>query len=184
MKQDSRVGNLTNGSGTLLTIIIPALQQSWKGGILVSRRRPSVRPSVRLWTEWCPLCNFHNTSQIHFIFTHLIKQGVPRIIFFCKIPKFEFLANFSNSYYWLCLVLTRDLIWYESIVWVIMGWWEVFSEEGVLVVTSSGTITLTLNAITLRDMGKIDPYKITSKWNKTQTLGTTLGTYSGQLLNT
>ena len=32
---------------------------------------PSVCPSVRLWTESCPL---HNISRIHFIFTHLIKQ--------------------------------------------------------------------------------------------------------------
>ena len=34
----------------------------------------SVRPPVRLWTESYPLCNFHNTSRIHFIFAHLIKQ--------------------------------------------------------------------------------------------------------------
>ena len=31
-------------------------------------------PSVRLWTESCPLCIFYNTHRIHFIFTHLIKQ--------------------------------------------------------------------------------------------------------------
>ena len=36
--------------------------------------RLSVRPSVRLWTESCPLCIFHNTCRIHFIFTHLINQ--------------------------------------------------------------------------------------------------------------
>ena len=35
---------------------------------------PSARLSLRLWTELCPLCNFHNTNQIHFKFTHLIKQ--------------------------------------------------------------------------------------------------------------
>ena len=34
----------------------------------------SVCPLVRLWTESCPLCIFHNTCWIHFIFTHLIKQ--------------------------------------------------------------------------------------------------------------
>ena len=33
-----------------------------------------VRPSVRPWTKSCPLCIFHNTSQIHFVFAHLIKQ--------------------------------------------------------------------------------------------------------------
>ena len=36
--------------------------------------RPSVRPSARLWTESCLLCIFNNTSRIHFIFTHLIRQ--------------------------------------------------------------------------------------------------------------
>ena len=35
---------------------------------------PSIRSSVCLWTESCPLCIFHKTSQIHFIFTHLINQ--------------------------------------------------------------------------------------------------------------
>ena len=44
-------------------------QRSWKGDILVS---PC--PSVRLWTESCPLCIFSNTHQIHIIFAHLIKQ--------------------------------------------------------------------------------------------------------------
>ena len=36
--------------------------------------RLSVRPSVRLWTESCPLHIFKNTHRIHFIFAHLIKQ--------------------------------------------------------------------------------------------------------------
>ena len=34
----------------------------------------SVCPSVRLWTESCPLCIFKNTHCIHFIFAHFIKQ--------------------------------------------------------------------------------------------------------------
>ena len=34
----------------------------------------SVCPSVRLWTESCPLCIFNNTCWILFIFAHLIKQ--------------------------------------------------------------------------------------------------------------
>ena len=54
---------------SICKIIIPPLQRSWKGGILVS---PC--PSVRLWTESCPLCIFNNTCRIHFIFAHLIKQ--------------------------------------------------------------------------------------------------------------
>ena len=33
-----------------------------------------IRPSVRLWTKSCPLCIFHNTCRIHFIFAHLIEQ--------------------------------------------------------------------------------------------------------------
>ena len=36
--------------------------------------RPSVHPSVHRGTESCPLWIFYNTHQIHFIFTHLIKQ--------------------------------------------------------------------------------------------------------------
>ena len=31
-------------------------------------------PSLRLWTESCPLCILYNTRRIHFLFTHLIKQ--------------------------------------------------------------------------------------------------------------
>ena len=34
----------------------------------------SVCPSVRLWTELCPLCIFNNDHQIHLIFAHHIKQ--------------------------------------------------------------------------------------------------------------
>ena len=30
----------------------------------------SIRPSVHLWTESCPLCIFNNTHQIHYIFAH------------------------------------------------------------------------------------------------------------------
>ena len=58
-------------------LIIPPASTKLKGGILVSpcpSVRLSVRPSVRLWTESCPLCIFKNTHRIHFIFAHLIKQ--------------------------------------------------------------------------------------------------------------
>ena len=48
--------------------IIPSLNKV-EGGILVS---PC--PSVRLWTESCPLCIFHHTHGILFIFMHLIKH--------------------------------------------------------------------------------------------------------------
>ena len=40
-----------------------------EGGILVSSC-----PSVRLWTESCPLCIFYNTRWVNLIFAHLIKQ--------------------------------------------------------------------------------------------------------------
>ena len=35
---------------------------------------PSVRLSIHLWIKTGPICIFHNTSQIHFMFAHLIKQ--------------------------------------------------------------------------------------------------------------
>ena len=57
----------------IYVLLYPSLQLSWKGDILVSRR-PSVRLSVPLWTKSCPLCIFHNTREIHFIFAHLIKK--------------------------------------------------------------------------------------------------------------
>ena len=62
---------LTCHLGTLITITFDYTPASTKlnGGILFS---PS--PSVRLWTESCPLFIFNNTHRIHFIFAHLIKQ--------------------------------------------------------------------------------------------------------------
>ena len=50
-------------------LLYPHFNEVMNGVILVS---PC--PSVRLWTESCPLCIFNNTCWIHFIFTHLIKQ--------------------------------------------------------------------------------------------------------------
>ena len=51
---------------------------------------------VRLWTEWCPLCIFHNTSRIHFIFAHLINQlrEVRRVLRFLKKFKIWIFGNF------------------------------------------------------------------------------------------
>ena len=48
----------------------------WRGVYWFHLVRLPVYPStqVRLWTESCPFCTFNNTHQIHFIFTHLIKQ--------------------------------------------------------------------------------------------------------------
>ena len=47
---------------------------SWRGVNWCHLVSLSTRWSARLWTESCPLCIFHNTSQIHFIFTHHINQ--------------------------------------------------------------------------------------------------------------
>ena len=63
----------------------------------------SVRLSVRLWTESCPLCIFNNTRRIHFIFAHLIKQKNWN---FGKFFKFVTLT--------LSFFLTRDPIWLNS----------------------------------------------------------------------
>ena len=65
-----------------------------------------VCPSVCLWTESCPLCIFHKTSQIHFICTYLINQFqmVCCVLSFVKIPNFEFLAISLNFSLWLCLL--------------------------------------------------------------------------------
>ena len=111
--------------------LYPPLQLSWKGGILVS---PC--PSVRLWTESCPLCIFNNTHRIHFIFAHLIKQlkKVCRVSVM-PVSKFKYLkfwrifyiCNFDFVFFWLG-------IQYDSMVWVIMRRWWYPQNAGVLVV--------------------------------------------------
>ena len=53
---------------SVLSFLIPSLNEV-EEGILVS---PC--PFVRLWTESCSLCIFHNTCSNHFIFTHLNKK--------------------------------------------------------------------------------------------------------------
>ena len=65
-------------------LLYPPLQWSWKGGILVS---PC--PSVRLWTESCPLCIFNNTCWIRFKFAHLIKQ-LQKVMFVSKFRMLKF----------------------------------------------------------------------------------------------
>ena len=112
----------------------------------------SIRLSVRLWTESCPLCNFHNISQIHFIFTHLIKQlqKVCQVLFiFAKFQNLSFwqifqICNLNFVMFWLG-------IWNESIVWVIMGECSqnavvlvVLVWNNVLVKRGSGTVRIYL----------------------------------------
>ena len=69
----------------------PPPQRSCSGGTLVSHS-----PSVRLWTESCPLCISHNTSRIHFKFTDLINQlrKVCRVLRFVKNSKIWIFGNF------------------------------------------------------------------------------------------
>ena len=121
-----------------------------KGDMLVS---PC--PSVRLWTESCPLCIFYNTCPIHFIFTHLIKQlqKVCRMwtFFSSKLKNLRFwqilwICNFDFVLFWLGIWYECSMVWawiqYElfnsmslgsnmncSIVWVIMGYQGVSSER-------------------------------------------------------
>ena len=62
----------TKLEGGYTGIIIPPASTKLKGGY--TGITLSVCPSVRLWTESCPLCIVNNTHRIHFIFAHLMKQ--------------------------------------------------------------------------------------------------------------
>ena len=87
---------------------------------------PSVRQSTRLWTKSFLLCIFHNTSWIHFIFAHLIKQ-LQRCVAcegYCKILE---ICNCDFVFLW-------HELWCESLVWVTLGQREVSQNAGVLVV--------------------------------------------------
>ena len=59
----------------------------------------------------CLLCFFNNTRWIHFIFISSSNfQMCVECKAFCRIRKFEFLANFLNLWLWVCLVFTSDPI--------------------------------------------------------------------------
>ena len=112
---------------SLFCFIIP---RSWKGGMLVSRH-PFVCPSICLWTKSWPLCIFHNTylpDPFHICTSY---QGTSESV--CSV---KFIVKFNNLNFWqifgICnfdFVLLWHGIRYESIVWVIMGRWGVFSEH-------------------------------------------------------
>ena len=72
--------------------LYPLLQWSWSGGILAS-------PCQSVWTESCPLCIFHNTSQIHSKFTYLINQirKVCHVLSFYENFKIKILPNIFIS---------------------------------------------------------------------------------------
>ena len=79
-----------------IDIIIPPASTKLKGRYTAFTL--SVCASVRLWTEWCPLCIFNNTCWIHFIFLYLIKQLQKVCCVFClwQNSNIWILANFLN----------------------------------------------------------------------------------------
>ena len=72
-------------------IISPGFNEVERGVYWYHLVHLSVCPSVRLWTESCPLCIFNNTHRIHFIFAHLIKQ-LQKV---CRVQ-----CPFQNSKIW------------------------------------------------------------------------------------
>ena len=108
----------------ILITVIPTTSTSWSGVYWFHLVHPSVRPSICLWTESCPLSIFYNTNQIHFIFTYLIHQlnKVCRVLSWWKIPKiwtfnnfFKFVAlNLSCFHVIWKLKLIPDLNFYYS----------------------------------------------------------------------
>ena len=69
----------------LFDIVIFSASTKMKGGY--TGFTLSICSFVRLWTESCQLCIFHNTSRIYFIFAHFINQlhEVCRLLRFLKI---------------------------------------------------------------------------------------------------
>ena len=70
----------------------------------------SICPSLHMGVELFPLCFFHNTSQISFVFTHLMNQ-LQKVI--CK--KFHNL-NFWQIY-WIFLILTLSCV--VHVMWML-----------------------------------------------------------------
>ena len=63
---------------------------------------PSVPPPIRLWTESCVFCIFHNINQIHFMFARLIKQVQ-------KVSCIGIFFKFHNlNIYWMFLKMTKN----------------------------------------------------------------------------
>ena len=102
--------------------IIPPASRKLKTGYtgFTSSVRLSVRLSIGLWKESCPLCNFHNTSWIHFILTHLIKQlqKVCLITISAKLQNLNFWQFFQICYFHFVFFWLG--IQYDSIVWITM----------------------------------------------------------------
>ena len=84
--------------------------------------QPSWRGLYWLHLVCLSVCPFVRLS----ILSSNFRKCVVHNFFFFKIHKFEILANSLNLYLWLCLVLTCDPIWINSVV--IMGRQGVSSE--------------------------------------------------------
>ena len=88
-------------SNTNLVYYTPCFNKVERGVYWFHLVHLSVRLSIRLWMESCPLCILHNTSWIHFIFTHLIKklQKVCHVqIFNSNFSSFDLGSNMNQSY--------------------------------------------------------------------------------------
>ena len=117
------------------SLIIPPIQRSWKGVILVSRCPsvcPSVRPSVCGQNRVRSVSSTILAESISYL--HISSSNFRRCVTckgYCEIPKFPKIENFWQIF-WICnfyFVLLWHGIWYESVVRVIMGRWGVFSER-------------------------------------------------------
>ena len=113
-------------------LLYALLEQSWKGGILVSRHPsvplsvcPSVCPSICGQNCVCSVSSAILAGSI--LYLHILSGNFRWCVtcnVFSKILKLVFL-----QIYWICkFVLFWLGIWYESTIWVIMGYRRVFSK--------------------------------------------------------
>ena len=107
----------------------------------------SIRLSICPSRILCPLCRAYSSCWIYVIFIHLIKQLQKVCKVTCKILNLNFwqffkICNFDFVLFWLG-------IWCEPLVWIIMGWWGVSQNAGVLVVLVLDCIITALYCIFL-----------------------------------
>ena len=102
-------------------------------GFVHTKRCPSIRPFVRPSRILCPLCSTYSSGWIHFIYIHLTEQLQKVFWTFLQNFKIRIFGNFFKIcsfdfvLFWLC-------IWFESLVWVIMGRRGVSQNTVILVV--------------------------------------------------
>ena len=101
------------------------------GGAILVSLRPSV--PVRPSRIPCPLCSAYSSGWIQFILIHIIYQfnRVCRVEICFQHFKIWIFGNFFKS---VPLTLFCFGIWFESLLWVIMGRQGVSQNAGVLVV--------------------------------------------------